>query len=155
LFLAFFGRGATGQMLASNSPAAEQKSESQSLMLSTLRTQGAEQRELLRNVDRALDDIQRMIADAYFRTALGIADTKRDRLNELGLRRGLALRRARLEVLAATAEVALDQHVQALESMRRALEANPSLILDEQRTPPKVCALLLEARKGHMRRSTP
>lgn len=142
-------------MLESNSPAAGQESGSQSLILSSLRTQGAEQRELLRNVDRALDAIQRMIADAYFHTALGIADTKRERLNQLGLRRGLALRRARLEVLAATAEVALDQRVQALQSMRRALEANPSLILDEQRTPPKVYALLREARKGRMRPSTP
>ena len=95
-----------------------------------------------------------MIEDAYFRTALGMVDTRRDRLEELAWLAALEPRRARLELLAATAQVALDQPVKAMRSMRRALRAEPGLILDQRLTPPKVYALLRKARAGRTFQST-
>jgi hypothetical protein len=109
----------------------------------------------LQEIDRALDDIERVIDDAYFHTALGLADTRREWLAELDPRPGLASRRARLEVLAATAEVALGRRAQAAESMRRALMSDPSMSLEASQTPPKVLALLREARADDMPGSTP
>jgi len=109
----------------------------------------------LPEIDQALDDIERVIDDAYFHTALGLANTRREWLAELDPRPGLASRRARLEVLAATAEVALGRRAQAVESMRRALMADPSLNLEASQTPPKVLALLREARVGDTPGSTP
>jgi hypothetical protein len=114
----------------------------------------SEQIELLGRVDGALDEIEGMIEDAYFRTALAMVDARRRRFEELGLLDSLNPRRARLEVLAATAAVALDLRVKAMRSMRRALRAEPELILDEQLTPPKVHALLREARLGRTFRNT-
>jgi len=115
----------------------------------------AGQLQMLGRVDGALDEIERMIDEAYFRTALGMVDTRRERLNELSPIGALRPRRARLEVLAATAAIALDRRVDAMRSMRRALRADPSLTLDEQSTPPKVYALLRQARTGRTFRSKP
>jgi hypothetical protein len=106
-------------------------------------------------VDRALDDIEAAIQNAYFQTALGIADTTRGWFDELPAGGPLAGRRARLELLAATAEVALGRNQQALESMRRALVADSSLTLDPDLTPPKLYALLGEARAGAVPASLP
>lgn len=142
-----------GQNLEGSAEIAQTESMS---LLSTSLSPGAghtELDELLRSVDGALDEIDRMIEGAYFRTALGMVDKRRDRLDELGPVIALNARRARLEVLAATAEVALDLRLKAMRSMRRALRADPSLALDERRTPPKVYALLREALAGRTFRS--
>lgn len=120
-----------------------------------LRSRHPGQLQMLGRVDGALDEIERMIDEAYFRTALGMVDTRRERLNELSPIGALRPRRARLEVLAATAAIALDRRVDAMRNMRRALRADPSLTLDEQSTPPKVYALLRQARTGRTFRSKP
>lgn len=148
-----FGQGATGQVLERGPEIAQLEGV---LPLSTSSRPGAvhsQPGELLRGVDGTLDEIERMIAGAYFRTALGMVDTSRGRLDELDSVSSPNPRRARLEVLAATTEVALDLRVKAMRSMRRALRADPGLTLDEQRTPPKVYALLREARAGRTFRS--
>ena len=165
VLLLAFDLGATAQGVESHpAPAAPaphapvpaaQKGASPAPRVSRPPTQETEHSKLLRNVDRTLDDIQRMIADAYFTTALGVVDSKREWLDELGPLPGLAPRRARLEVLAATAQVALERRTQALASMRRALQADPSLSLEESRTPPKIYALLREARRSRLSRSSP
>jgi len=153
VLLLAFGQGAMGQNLEGSAEIARTESMSPLPTSSSPGAEPTEQSELLRNVDGALDEIDRMIEGAYFRTALGMVEKRRDRLNELGPVRALKSRRARLEVLAATAEVALDLRLKAMRSMRRALRADPSLTLDERRTPPKVYALLREARAGRTFRS--
>ena len=55
-------------------------------------------------------------------------------------------RRARLEVMTATAQVALGQRSRARMSMQRAHLADPGLALDERETSPKVLGLLRELR---------
>ena len=148
------GQGATGQTWHDGSEVVQSQVGSLSHPSMRSRDGQAGQNKLLRSVDGALDEIERMIRDAYYRTALGMVDTRRGRLAELGLVSALDSRRARLEVLAATAEVALDQRVDAMRSMRRALRADPGMILDEQQTPPKVYSLLREARLGRTFRNT-
>lgn len=154
VLLLAFAQGATGQNHESGREIARSQSVLPLPSLPDVRTRHSEHSELLGRVDEALDEIERMIEDAYFRTALGMVETGRGRLDELGLLSALNPRRARLEVLAATAEVALDLRIKAMGSMRRALRADPGLTLDERRTPPKVYALLREARTGRTFRST-
>ena len=55
---------------------------------------------------------------------------------------------AELEVLAATAALALDRKDEAAESLRRALAANPMLTLDPMQTPPKVRRAFDRVRAG-------
>jgi hypothetical protein len=59
---------------------------------------------------------------------------------------GLPAERARLEVLAATAEIALGQEEAARESLGRALRAQPELSLDPTRHSPKLVRLFEEVR---------
>ncbi len=106
-------------------------------------------------IDESLREIEELIDDAYFRTALGLVATTRGLLEEHVAQPGLAPRRARLEVLSATAEVALGRSARAGESMRRALAADPRLDLDEENTPPKVLSLLRAARAGAAPASRP
>ncbi len=106
----------------------------------------------LAQVDRDLREIESLLAAAYFRTALGLVNATRDQLAAASEREkraskaGVQARTARLEVLAATAELAIGAPQRARASMRRALGADPDLTLDAGRTSPRVVALLDEAR---------
>jgi tetratricopeptide (TPR) repeat protein len=82
---------------------------------------------------------------AHFEQALASAGEARNRIDA---RNGTAddLGRVRLEIVSATAYVALGQSDAALESLERALIANPGLELDPALTSPKVLAVFRVAR---------
>jgi hypothetical protein len=101
----------------------------------------------LAQVDQELADIDRLLATAHFHTALAVVGATRDLLDRLGGDPQLGARRARLEVMAATAEVALGERTPARRSMARALQAAPDLTLDERDASPKLLELLREARR--------
>ncbi len=88
---------------------------------------------------------------AHFEQALASAGEARDRIDA---RNGTAddPDRVRLEIASATAYVALGQNDAALESLERALVANPDLELDPALTSPKVLAVFRAARGRATRR---
>jgi hypothetical protein len=101
----------------------------------------------LARVDQELAEIDALLATAHFRTALAVAEPTRGLLAGFGEHPRLGGRRARLEMMAATAEIALGRRDRARQSMIRALRADPTLILDEREASPKVLELLREARR--------
>jgi len=100
----------------------------------------------LAQVDQELAEIDTLLATAHFHTALAVVGATRDLLDRFEEDPQLGARRARLEVMAATAEVALGQRAPARRSMLRALRAAPELALDEGEASPKLLELLREAR---------
>jgi len=100
----------------------------------------------LERVDRELAEIAELLDAAYFRTALSVSGATRELLEEVGAQPAVEARRARLEVLAATAELALGQRARARGSLERALRAEPALTLDASRVSPRLVELLAEAR---------
>ena len=102
----------------------------------------------LARVDQELGEIDTLLATAHFHTALAVAQATRDLLDRIGEHPQRGARQARLEVMAATAEVALGRRMPAQRSMLRALRADPNLDLDEREASPKLLELLREARLG-------
>jgi LysM repeat protein len=92
-----------------------------------------------------LDRCEAELRAAHFERALARAGEARDRIEA---RNGTADNsgRVRLEIASATAYVALGQNDAALESLERALVANPDLELDPALTSPKVLAVFRVAR---------
>jgi hypothetical protein len=102
---------------------------------------------LLAHVDRELAEIDGLLASSHFHTVLSVATSTRDLLNSVDGQLQLSVRRARLEVMVATAEIALGRRAVAQRSMMRALQAEPALSLDGRETSPKVMELLREAHR--------
>jgi len=107
----------------------------------------------LAEIDRRIDLIEEALAEAQFRSALGLTRSALSLLETHAP--NVAPRRARLEVLAATAEVARRRKTQARDHLVRALRADPSLVLDERETSPRLLALLPEARRLAARAEVP
>ena len=102
----------------------------------------------LREIDRRIAQIETALAEAHFRSALGLTRSALSLLDPVGPQEsGVAPRRARLEVLAATAEVARGRRAEARNHLVRALRADPSLALGPRDTSPRLLALLPEARR--------
>ncbi|MGH0037264.1 MAG: hypothetical protein ACQGVK_19740 [Myxococcota bacterium] len=106
----------------------------------------------LSDVDQELSEIRLLTEEAHFRTALAVAGATRDLLDRAGDAPAVEIRRARLEVLSATAAVALGRDTEARAHMAAALGHDPELRLDARSTSPKVLALLREARGEGVRR---
>jgi hypothetical protein len=106
-------------------------------------------RDPLVQLDRELAEIDRLLATAHFHTVLALTRKSRGQLDTLEPDAGLASRRIQLEVMAATAEIALGRRSQARRSLQRALGMDAGLVLDEQATSPKVSSLLRELRSGN------
>jgi hypothetical protein len=98
-------------------------------------------------VDQELAEIDTLLATAHFHAALAVARATRDLLDRVGEHPQRGPRQARLEVMAATAEIALGRRMPARRSMLRALRAAPDLDLDEREASPKLLELLREARR--------
>jgi len=105
---------------------------------------GADDREAI-DTAALLDRCEAELRAAHFEQALASANEARDRFdaqnsaaNDPGY--------VRLEVASATAYVALGQNDAALESLERALIADPDLELDPALTSPKVLAVFRAAR---------
>jgi hypothetical protein len=101
----------------------------------------------LATLDRRLGEVDSLLAGAYFETALSLADSTRGLLEAGAGSPAQASRRARLEVMAAEAEVALGRPTRARRSLERALSANPDIELDEALTSPRLLELLPAARR--------
>jgi LysM repeat protein len=96
-------------------------------------------------VGELLDRCEAELRAAHFEEALASAGEARDRI---AARDGSVddADRVRLEIASATAYVALGQNEAALESLERALIADPNLELDPALTSPKVLAVFRVAR---------
>lgn len=101
----------------------------------------------LERIDRELSEIDSLLESAHFRTALGLVKSTRASLEAHAGDPRAAVPRARLEVMAATAEVAFGRTRDARRSLVRALQAHPSLVLDERTSSPKLVALMPAARR--------
>jgi len=100
----------------------------------------------LTDVDQELGEIGSLVEEAHFRTALAVASATRSLLQQAGDTPAVRVRRGRLEVLCATAAIALGHEEEARAYMEAALAQAPDLQLDATSTSPKVMALLGEAR---------
>ena len=90
------------------------------------------------DLDGALGEIQQLIDGAHFRTALAVAESGRELTAPLEPTPEAREASARLEVLAATCQVALGDESGARESLTRAVRLWPALSLDERNTSPRV-----------------
>lgn len=100
--------------------------------------------------DAALDSLARQVRRAQFEAALESAARGRAAAKTAGA--SVAPKRAaQLEVLAATAALALGRNDDAEQSLGRALDADPQLRLDPATTSPKVRRALDRARKARAR----
>jgi len=107
-------------------------------------------------IDSALQDASREIAAARFKGALDFTETARERLKPLPERaRGKIERLVKLEVMTATALVALGRSAAATSSFDRALELDPDLQLDTSTTPPKILRLFERVREARSARTEP
>lgn len=89
-------------------------------------------------VDAALRNAETKLREADFEAALAGARRVGDQLRAAGSEQGARERRARADVVAATAQVALGRDDEARHSFERALAADPALRLDPATTSPKV-----------------
>jgi hypothetical protein len=93
---------------------------------------------LLSEIDGWTSQVDEGVRRARFEDALEVADRVRATLDAMREDSDLPPRWARLEVLQATAELALGRSVAARASLVRALAAEPALELDPATTSPKV-----------------
>jgi hypothetical protein len=107
----------------------------------------AQPTQALAEIDRRIEQIEEALAEAQFRSALGLTRSALSLLDPHESKEAVAPRRARLELPAATAEVARGRKHRARDHLVRALRADPSLVLDERETSPRLLALLPEARR--------
>jgi tetratricopeptide (TPR) repeat protein len=106
------------------------------------------------SIDRALGEAENELNQARFARAVELTEQTRRDLEGRGDSPDLRERRARLEVIAATALVALGRSEDAGESFARALRADPELELDPERTPPKIRRLFQQIREQLGRQGT-
>jgi hypothetical protein len=109
---------------------------------------------VLGEVDQELSEIRQLTEEAHFRTALAVARATGELLDRAGEGPAVDVRRARLELLSATAAVALGRDDEARTHMMAALAHDPTLTLDAGSTSPKVLALLREVRSETAQRPT-
>jgi hypothetical protein len=106
----------------------------------------AAQRRLIDRVEQLLAETEERLRGARFEEALRSAAEAREELGEVSQTAERRPREARLEVLAATALLALGREDDAQRSLGRAIAANPELTLDPMKTSPKVIRALAAAR---------
>jgi len=109
----------------------------------------------LHGVDCLIESADQRVRGARFEEALSDTEEARGLLGGLGGGADVARRRARVEVLSATAEVALGRSDAARASFERALGAEPGLTLDRSQASPKVLRVFEEARRRSEPRRTP
>jgi hypothetical protein len=101
--------------------------------------------------DDLLDEAEGLVRQARFEEALETAVKARDAVPKTGHQAALRQRRARADVIAGTAQVALGQDADAQSSFERALQTDPSLRLDHASTSPKVLRAFEAARQATSR----
>lgn len=103
---------------------------------------------ILLEIDGLMSQVEERVRRARFDEALTVAGTTRVALDEMRKDSDLPPRWVKLEVLQATAELALGLTAAARASMRRALVADPTLSLDPATTSPKVLRVFESIRGG-------
>jgi hypothetical protein len=101
---------------------------------------------VLEEAEQLLEETEGLVRGARFEAAIAGATELRTRLEGLADDDQLRESRVRLEVLAATAQIALGREDEARESFGRALAVRPDLELDPMKTSPKVIRVLEAAR---------
>jgi len=96
----------------------------------------------LEALESIVEAVEELVREARFHTAIGVARTAQGWNEAAGDEPQLRGPCARLEVLAATAHIALDQREHARDSLRRALALEPDLFFDEETTSPKLIEVL-------------
>ncbi len=99
-------------------------------------------------VDEGLERAESQLQAARFEEVLAALDLLRATLATAENDAEVRARRARIEVLAGTAALALQREQEARESFARALQADPKLRLDPATTSPKVVRAFEQAREG-------
>ncbi len=95
---------------------------------------------------RAVAEVDELVADAHFRTALAVAEKTRTWARDIPSSPEVREVRAQLDVLLATTQVALGRPRAARASLARAVQVWPLLSLDERTTSPRVVSLFRELR---------
>ena len=108
----------------------------------------------LSGLERAVGTVEEMVAEAHFRRAIRTAEAAREWADEVPRSKASKRARARLEVLLATARVAIGDRAGARASMGRAVYVWPLLQLGESDTSPRVLELYREVRGGSRRAGT-
>jgi hypothetical protein len=98
--------------------------------------------------DGLLDEAEGLVRQAHFEEALEKAAKAREALPQSGDQAALRQRRARADMIAGTAQVALGEDADARASFERALRTDPSLRLDRTSTSPKVLRAFEAARQA-------
>jgi hypothetical protein len=98
--------------------------------------------------DGLLDEAEGLVRQAHFEEALEKAAKAREALPQSGDQAALRQRRARADMIAGTAQVALGEDADARASFERALQTDPSLRLDRTSTSPKVLRAFDAARQA-------
>ena len=97
-------------------------------------------------LERRIAEVDALLAGAHFHTALALARSALDRLPAAAAP-GEGPARARLELMAATAEVALGRREAARLSLERAARADPTLVFDPRELSPKLMELAPQPRR--------
>jgi hypothetical protein len=100
-----------------------------------------------REIDAQIAAAAGHLNQARFRAAAELADLARARLARFSAAPAVRERRARLELVSASARVALGDADEARNSLERALAADRELSLDTKSAPPKLLRLFEEARE--------
>jgi tetratricopeptide (TPR) repeat protein len=111
----------------------------------------AERARVIADIDEQIAEAGEALRTARFRFGLIALEEVRVALGNLEAGDDLSSLHVRLETLAAIAHVALGQQTEALESLLRALDADPDLALDPLTTSPKVLRALRLARATRVR----
>jgi hypothetical protein len=99
-------------------------------------------------VDAQIRSAAEHLDQARFQQAADLSDLARARLARLGSAPPVRARRVRIELLGATARLALGEEGDARRCLERALREDPDLAVDPAVAPPKLQRLLEEARAG-------
>jgi hypothetical protein len=97
-------------------------------------------------IDAQIDTAALRLDEARFAAALALSDLARARLARFAPEPPVSERRVRIELLAATARIALGEEQDARTCVERALREQPDLTLDPARFTPKLRRLLGETR---------
>jgi hypothetical protein len=106
-------------------------------------------------LETSIREIETLLLDANFTTAVGVAESTRAWADEIPSSPEVREARSRLQVLLATGWIALGDEEAARDSMRRAVAVWPLLTLHERTTSPRVLAVYRAVRTSRDTRSAP
>jgi hypothetical protein len=100
-------------------------------------------------IDAQIAEADDALKQARFQASADLSDLARARLLHLVTAPAVRARRVRVELLGATARLALGQDEDARSCVERALREDPNLVPDPAESPPKLQRLVSEARAQH------